>query len=75
MVIAMQWVQQITSISMEMVLPAGLGYWVDSRWGTSPWLLITGAILGLILAMTHLMQLAKRQNRRRSGQSGPNAKT
>jgi hypothetical protein len=68
MVIAMHWVQQITSISIEMVAPAGLGYWLDGRWGTGPWLLAVGAVLGFLLAMLHLLALAKRGS---SGSSRP----
>jgi ATP synthase protein I len=60
MVVAMHWVQQITSIAIEMVAPAGLGYWLDGRWGTGPWLLALGALLGFLLAFRHLLVLAKR---------------
>ena len=68
MVVAMHWVQQITSISIEMVAPAGLGYWLDLRWGTGPWLLAVGAVLGFLLALWHLLALAKRGG---SGSSRP----
>jgi F0F1-type ATP synthase assembly protein I len=64
----MHWVQQITSISIEMVAPAGLGYWLDGRWGTGPWLLALGAILGFSAALWHLLALAKRGS---SDSSGP----
>ncbi|MBS1271291.1 MAG: hypothetical protein MAGBODY4_00420 [Candidatus Marinimicrobia bacterium] len=30
------------------------GRWLDSRFGTSPWLLITGAAVGMILGFIHL---------------------
>jgi F0F1-type ATP synthase assembly protein I len=68
MVVAMHWVQQITSISIEMVAPAGVGYWLDGKWRTGPWLLVAGAVLGFLLAMWHLLALAKRVG---SGSSGP----
>lgn len=68
MVVAMQWVNQITAVAIEMVLPAGLGYWLDNRWGTGPWLVICGAILGFGVAMQHLLRLAKMQDgKRKSG--------
>lgn len=65
LVVAMQWVQQITTVALEMALPAGLGYWLDGKWGTAPWLVICGAILGFIVSMSHLMQLAKASGSKR----------
>ena len=63
MVAAMWWVQQITSISVEMALPAALGHWADNRWGTEPWLVGVGALLGFAVAMLHLLQLTKQKAR------------
>jgi F0F1-type ATP synthase assembly protein I len=65
MVVAMQWVNQITTVALEMVLPAGLGYWLDGRWGTEPWLLVVGAFLGPGVALRHLMQLARAEDEKR----------
>lgn len=72
MVVAMQWVHQITSISLEMALPAGLGWWLDQRWGTEPWLVIVGALLGFGLMMQHILVIAKKSGKpgRGSGVSG-----
>ena len=69
MVVAMYWVHQVTTISLMMAAPAGLGYWLDKRWGTQPWLVIVGAVLGFITAMTQLLQLAnsgKRAGKKKS---------
>lgn len=55
----MMWATRITSLSMEMVVPALLGLWADQSWGTTPWLLILGACLGLLLAGLHFAQLVK----------------
>lgn len=63
MVVAMRWVHQITSIAIEMALPALLGHWLDGRWGTEPWLVAVGALLGFAAAMVHLLSLAKQSNR------------
>lgn len=57
-VVAMQWVHRITSISLEMVLPAWLGHWLDQRWGTNPWLVSLGAVFGFTAAMVHLLKLS-----------------
>lgn len=63
MVVGMQWVQQITSIAIEMALPAWLGRLADQRWGTEPWLVSVGAVLGFAAAMVHLIAIAKRSGR------------
>ena len=55
MVVAMRWVQQITSIAVEMALPAFLGHLADQRWGTEPWLVGVGALFGFAVAMVHLL--------------------
>lgn len=55
----MTWATRITSLSMELVVPALLGLWADQKWGTTPWLLILGACLGLLVAGTHFVQLAR----------------
>jgi F0F1-type ATP synthase assembly protein I len=67
MVVGMYWAQQIFSIAIEMALPAGLGHWADERWGTEPWLVITGAVLGMTAAMVHLMAIARQSGKRSSG--------
>ncbi|MFN0196140.1 MAG: AtpZ/AtpI family protein [Planctomycetaceae bacterium] len=46
-----------------MSLPAAGGYWLDKSWGTSPWLLALGAVLGFYVAMKHLLALAQRSKR------------
>ena len=54
---AMQWVSKITTVSLEMVLPAALGFWLDQKWGTDPWLVVLGAVLGFTVSMMHLLQM------------------
>lgn len=58
----MRWVSQVTTIALEMVLPALGGYWLDTRWGTTPGLTIAGAVLGFAISMQHLLQLARKMN-------------
>ena len=62
MAVAAYWVSRVTNISLEMVLPAGLGYWLDLRWGTEPWLLSVGACLGMFVAMVSLVRLSQQAN-------------
>lgn len=68
MVVGMYWAQQITSISIEMALPAWAGHWADQRWGTEPWLVAVGAIVGMSLALWHLMAITRNKG---PGSSGP----
>jgi hypothetical protein len=70
MVVGYEWVQRIISIALEMVLPALLGHWLDGRWGTEPWLVSCGAVLGFAVAMWHLINLAG-TSRRGPGGRGP----
>lgn len=62
MAVAAYWVSRVTNISLEMVLPAGLGYWLDRRWGTEPWLLSVGACLGMFVSMVSLVRLSQQAN-------------
>ncbi|MFN0053064.1 MAG: AtpZ/AtpI family protein [Planctomycetales bacterium] len=71
---AMQWVSQITAVSLTMVLPAAAGHWADKQWGLSPWLLVTGATVGLVLGMMQLLGMVgkskstdERTRRRKDG--------
>lgn len=54
---AMERVSQVTTIGGEMVVPAVAGYFLDKRWGTDPWLLIAGGVLGITLSIWHMYQL------------------
>jgi F0F1-type ATP synthase assembly protein I len=54
----MQSAQQILSIAFEMSLPPGVGFWLDTRWGTKPWLVIVGAVFGFLVAMWHVWKIA-----------------
>lgn len=56
---AHRWVSRLTTVSLEMALPAFLGHWLDEKWGTSPWLTALGALLGFAVGMTHLLRMAK----------------
>ncbi|WP_417377622.1 AtpZ/AtpI family protein [Gimesia sp.] len=61
---AHQWVSKLTSVSLEMALPAFLGHWLDKKWDTSPWLTAVGALLGFATGMTHLLHMAKEAERK-----------
>jgi hypothetical protein len=54
----MSWVARLTTISLEMVLPGLLGYWLDQWLGTGYWLAMGGFALGFVVAFIHLLQIA-----------------
>jgi F0F1-type ATP synthase assembly protein I len=40
-----------TTLAMTVVLSLGVGYWLDQRLKTSPWLLLAGGLLGIGAAL------------------------
>ena len=61
--IAMGWVAKITTVALEMVLPAAAGAWADDRWGTS-YLALLGLAVGVTVGIWHLVQMTKGQNQK-----------
>lgn len=57
--VAMHWASQVTTISIEMVLPVLLGVWVDRRLGTRFIFTLLGAAAGLWLGLWSLIRLGK----------------
>lgn len=51
---------QITSIAFQMIIPVGLGWYVDEKTGLSPLFILAGVALGFFVAMLSLMQLVRR---------------
>lgn len=56
--IGMYWASRISNIGFQMAVPPLAGWWADSRWGTSPWLLIVGAGFGFLSGMLAILKLA-----------------
>ena len=54
----MGWSSRVTSISLEMVLPGVVGYWIDQRTGTGFLFLVLGTVLGFSVGMWSLVKLA-----------------
>jgi F0F1-type ATP synthase assembly protein I len=67
----MYWATRISSIGFEMAVPPAIGYWLDERWGTAPWLVLTGACLGFAVAMLDVRKLAKQPARLGQLPEGP----
>ena len=63
----MVWVSRISSVSLEMVLPAVGGHWLDNHWGTGPWCVSLGAVLGFAVGLRHLLLLTGTNPQRDGG--------
>lgn len=57
---AIEWGARVTTISVSMVLPALIGYWIDQRAGTGLVFAGLGLALGLASAFWQLWKLVKR---------------
>jgi F0F1-type ATP synthase assembly protein I len=55
---------------IEMVVPLGVGLWLDHALGSSPWATIGGMILGFVGGTAHLIVLAQRRDEQ-SKKKGP----
>jgi F0F1-type ATP synthase assembly protein I len=51
-------------VGLEMAAPILLGWFLDERFGTLPWLIVAGAVLGLVGGMTHLVMMLNQEERR-----------
>ena len=51
------------SIGIQMAAPPGVGWWLDQRYATAPWLTVVGVLLGFAMAMLELLKLAKESQR------------
>lgn len=49
-------------LTLAMVLFGALGWWLDGKWGTRPWLLAIGCLLGATGGMISLIRTALRKN-------------
>lgn len=53
------WASQITSLGLELALPILVGYLLDQRWNTKPWLFLTGALLGISVFTLNVVRLSQ----------------
>lgn len=54
----MYWATRVSNIGFQMAAPALLGWVADRYFGTEPWLLVTGAVLGFLSGMMAMLKLA-----------------
>jgi F0F1-type ATP synthase assembly protein I len=48
------------TLAVTVLLGVGVGYWLDQRLGTDPWLVLAGALLGMIVAFYHFFKTVAR---------------
>lgn len=57
----------ITTLGLEFavaeILGVGLGFWLDKKYQSSPWLLVAGAVVGFMLGMYIVWRRAKDMER------------
>jgi F0F1-type ATP synthase assembly protein I len=53
---AYQWA---TEAAFSIPIAIAIGYWADSKLGTSPWLLLAGVLVGLGAALRRLLRLRR----------------
>ena len=57
------WSSQVSTMSIELALCIGVGYWVDIKKESSPLYLLLGCLVGFVLTTWHLYQLVSSMNK------------
>lgn len=55
----MVWASQISTLGLQLAFPMLVGYWLDQRWQTKPWLLLLGALLGISVFSLSVVRLSQ----------------
>lgn len=50
-----------TMFAAALLLGIGVGYWADGKLGTSPWLTLTGTLLGLVVGFYNFFAVVLRR--------------
>jgi ATP synthase protein I len=51
-------------IAGGILLPILIGYWLDNYFGSRPWLLLVGCLVGIVNVFILIFQLSKRLNKK-----------
>jgi hypothetical protein len=54
------WYFALAQVGLEMFVPIAVGAWLDASWGWSPWATATGAVVGFVGGLAHILQLLKK---------------
>jgi F0F1-type ATP synthase assembly protein I len=61
--LGLEWSSRITTVALEMVVPALLGYWLDQKLGTRFAFLAGGAVLGFVAGLMSLLRMTRSNGR------------
>jgi ATP synthase protein I len=61
----------IAAVGMEMVIPALIGWWLDSRFQTGPWGALIGGVVGFTGGIWHMLRLGKQDDSPRNDKPDP----
>jgi F0F1-type ATP synthase assembly protein I len=50
-------------LAVAISLPILLGFWLDSRYDTSPWFLLSGILLGMVLMLAIFLRIIRNMNK------------
>lgn len=72
--LAIEWVAKITTVALEMVLPAIAGGYLDRRLGSRYWVFV-GLAVGMATGMYHLLQMTRKPNGQDNKPNGQDKRT
>ena len=52
-----------TEFALTEILGAAAGYWLDRKLGTLPWCLVGGVLVGFVLGLVRVLQVAQAANK------------
>jgi len=61
--IGIEWASRITALGFEFSLPPIVGYLVDRWLGSNPIGILVGMIIGFLVGMMHLLQIARNSSK------------
>lgn len=53
-----------TEFALAEVLGVAAGWWLDIKLGTLPWFLLVGALLGFVLGLVRVVQVARQAGKK-----------
>jgi uncharacterized membrane protein YqaE (UPF0057 family) len=69
--VGVRWAQRMMAIGFEFALPPLVGFWLDGRLRSGHLLTITGAILGFLSGMLHLVSIVREAAKANASTTGP----
>ncbi|MBL8848789.1 MAG: AtpZ/AtpI family protein [Planctomycetaceae bacterium] len=61
--VGMYWATRVSSVGVSIAVPTLIGFWLDRKWETSPWLVVAGACVGFLVGMLEFVKLMRQQQK------------